>query len=607
MGVNHLLMPDPAASARADLPDTGADVNRAVQAARLDFAFSGQSVSLIVSVLLAAMTVMMLRAAGAIQLLLSWFVCLASVNAVRLVHTRGYRAASILGDIDLSVWDRRLLIGCLVGGSIWGSSAFLFLPEQPELQFFLAFVIAGVSSGAVSSLSVAPRAAYAFVLPCVLPLTLRFMAAGDALHWVMGAMTGFYIIVVTLVARRGHLQLTRMVSSQIEAQSSRDALKSSEVSRRLSDERLRVAAEAGHIGVWELDLRSQRLTWDERMHQMYCIAPAAGSNTYDMWRLRVMPADLARVESELATAISGNEDFKSEFRIVWPNGEERFIKAAAIAQRDSQGGALRLTGFNLDITELKRLDRIKSEFVSIVSHELRTPLTSIRGSLGLTINDAAGEVPAGAKELLRVADRNAERLGALIDDLLDVEKLEAGKLRMQMTPQPLQPLIEQSLSANTPYAAGHNVKFRLLPACRDAHAAVDGQRLMQVMTNLLSNAVKFSPDGGTVDVSITPLSNGRVRVTVRDCGPGISPEFQPRVFSKFSQSDSSDSRPKGGTGLGLAISKALIEQMGGTIGFDTIAGNGTTFFFELPPCSNSTLFPPAPERTVVGPGVFHAK
>lgn len=567
--------------------NTEEEVARAVQAARLEFAFSGQPMSLMVSVILAAMTVMVLRAPTNAPLRWTWLVCLAAVNAARLLQYWRYQHERARGQIDLVAWDRTLIVGCLVGGVLWGLSGLLFLPQQPELQFFLAFVIAGVSSGAVSGLSVAPRAAYAFVIPCVLPLAFRFIAAGDPLHWVMGTMTALYTVLVTLVVRRGHIHLTRMVTSRIEADISRDALRSSEVGRRLSDERLRVAAEAGQIGVWEWDLRSDRLVWDERMYRMYCIdAPTIGSLQYETWRLRVHPADLVRVESELIAAkASATGDFKSEFRIVWPSGEERLIKAAGIAARDAQGVTLRLTGISLDITELKRLERLQREFVSVVSHELRTPLTSIRGSLGLVTNDAAGPVSEKAKELLRVADRNAERLGLLIDDLLDIEKIESGMLRCHIETQSLQPVIEQALSANAPFALAHNVTLALADGSADATVAVDAQRLLQVMTNLLSNAIKFSPAGGTVELAVAQDRPQWVRVAVRDHGPGIAPNFQTRIFSKFSQGDSSDSRHKGGTGLGLAISKALVEQMGGTLGFETAAGVGTTFFFELPLCA----------------------
>jgi PAS domain-containing protein len=402
-GVNGL--PSSNASPAARLNHPGDSLDRAVQSARLDFAFNGLPTSLIVSVLLAGLTVRILRESASAAILWGWFICLAAVNAIRFLHYRSYRTARLAGEGDLRVHDRRLLLGCLTGGAIWGGSALLFLPESPVLQFFLAFVLAGVSSGAVSSLSVAPRAAYAFVLPCVLPLAVRFICVGDELHTVMGTMTGLYTVLTMLVARRGHLQLVHLVSSRLEARSSQAALESSESQRQASDERLRIAAEAGQIGVWELDVESRQLVWDERMYRLYCIDPASASPHYDMWRLRVHPVDLARTERDLAAAIERPGDFRSEFRIILPSGEERIIKAAATVARDVSGRALRMTGINFDITELRRLERIKSEFVSVVSHELRTPLTSIRGSLGLVVNETAGPVALPARKLLRTASR----------------------------------------------------------------------------------------------------------------------------------------------------------------------------------------------------------
>jgi signal transduction histidine kinase len=569
MGPTSLRSPDTAS------PERAAEIARAIQAARVEFAFNGLPLSLVVAVVLAGMTAVVLRGSAAPAVLIAWFGCLAGTNALRLLHYRHYRARKRQGDLDVAAFDRQLLIGCLISGAVWGSSALLFLPRAPELQFFLAFVIAGVSSGAVTSLSVAPRAVYAFVTPCVLPLALHFLFAQDALHVVMGVMACFYMGVVVLVARRGHMQLARLVES--------------EVRRHTSDQRLRVAADAGQIGVWEWDLRTEEFIWDERMHEIYRVAPHAGSDYRDVWRLRVHPADLARVEAELAAAVAGATHWKSEYRIVWPDGEERYVKAAAHVQHAPDGSAQRLIGINLDVTELKRLERVKSEFMSTVSHELRTPLTSIRGSLGLVLNDVAGPMSESARTLLRVADRNAERLGALVEDLLDAERFESGRLRLELLEQPLQPLIRQALDANTPYAAQHQVTLELHDTAKDVIARVDGQRILQVMTNLLSNAVKFSPRESAVSINLTRPAPQRVRVEVQDRGPGISPQFRARIFTLFAQGDASDSRAKGGTGLGLAISKALVEHMGGTIGFVPGAGGGTIFFFELPVGAIGTL------------------
>jgi signal transduction histidine kinase len=319
------------------------------------------------------------------------------------------------------------------------------------------------------------------------------------------------------------------------------------------------------------------------MHAIYRVAPTDTSDYSSVWRLRVHPQDLARVEAELAAAVAGGTRFKSEFRILWSDGEERYIKAAANVLREENGGrALRLIGINHDVTELKRLERVKSEFMSTVSHELRTPLTSIRGSLGLVLNDAAGGIPDNPKALLRVADRNAERLSALIEDLLDVERIESGKLGLDLHDQPLLPLIQQAMDANTPYAAQHAITFEMTNSTVELMAHVDGERIQQVMTNLLSNAIKFSPRESCVRIAITQPIAHKVRVAVADQGPGISAQFQKRIFSLFSQGDASDTRQKGGTGLGLAISKALIEHMNGVIGFQANDSGGTTFFFELP-------------------------
>jgi len=246
------------------------------------------------------------------------------------------------------------------------------------------------------------------------------------------------------------------------------------------------------------------------------------------------------------------------------------------------------TGVVRDITERVKIERMKSEFISTVSHELRTPLTSIRGSLGLIAGGIAGELPAQAKALLDIAHKNSELLILLVNDILDMEKIEAGKMEFQTAPIKLMSLIKQSLEANRSYADQYRVTYRLEDEMPEVMVHVDANRMLQVLANLLSNAAKFSPMDSEVTVN-TILDGERVRVNISDRGSGISEEFRSQIFQKFAQADSSDTRKKGGTGLGLSITKAIVEQMGGRIGFDSTPDVMTTFFIEFPVWHETTL------------------
>jgi len=247
----------------------------------------------------------------------------------------------------------------------------------------------------------------------------------------------------------------------------------------------------------------------------------------------------------------------------------------------SHAGRRMFVGLVRDITERKRVEQMKSEFVSTVSHELRTPLTSISGALGLINGGAVGELPPSMKPLIDIAHKNSLRLIHLINDLLDMEKIAAGKMHFDMQLLALLPLVEQALEANKAYGEARRVRFALTERVESLEVRIDSQRLQQVMANFLSNAAKFSPEGGQVEVAVQRRGD-RVRVSVRDYGPGIPDAFRSRIFEKFSQADASDTRQKGGTGLGLAISRELIERMGGTVGYDSVLGEGATFWIELP-------------------------
>lgn len=232
-------------------------------------------------------------------------------------------------------------------------------------------------------------------------------------------------------------------------------------------------------------------------------------------------------------------------------------------------------------SELNQVERMKSDFISTMSHELRTPLTSIRGSLGLLAGGVGGELPVQAKALVDIAHRNSERLILLVNDILDMEKIESGKMEFDMQPVRLMPMLERALERNCAYGEQFEVSYEIERGLPEAMVRVDANRLMQVFANLLSNAAKFSPAGGKVSVEVARTGE-RIRVEVKDHGSGIPDEFKEHIFQKFAQADSSDARKNGGSGLGLSIAKAMVEQMGGSIGFDSRPNILTVFFIELP-------------------------
>jgi PAS domain S-box-containing protein len=286
-------------------------------------------------------------------------------------------------------------------------------------------------------------------------------------------------------------------------------------------------------------------------------------------------------EAFVAKARLGGVDVK-DWTYVRRDGTRFPVQLAVTALKDASGKINGFLGTAIDLTERRLAEKLKNEFVSTVSHELRTPLTSIRGALSLVLGKAGKDLSEKARRLLEMAERNSERLTHLINDLLDLEKLEGGRLDFDLKGLDLVGLARRAVEDNEAFARRHDVRLELRHLVPSALVRGDEHRLLQVFANLISNAAKFSPAGGEVVVSVEAVPGGRARASVRDRGPGIPEHFRASIFQRFAQADSSDSREKGGTGLGLSITKAIVERLDGRIGYETWPGGGTVFHFDLP-------------------------
>lgn len=295
------------------------------------------------------------------------------------------------------------------------------------------------------------------------------------------------------------------------------------------------------------------------------------------------PDDISLDAQQMKQVLAGAISFYSvEKRLITKAGKIVWVEQHVSLVKKANGEPKYFLKQMINLTERKKTQLIKDEFIATVSHELRTPITSISGALGLIIGAFSKDLPEKVSDLLQIAHNNSERLIAIVNDILDMEKLGSGQMHYEFKDLSLEYLLTQSLSLNASYAEKHEVELELIQPDKALKLHVDELRFNQVLTNFISNACKFSPAGGRVRVE-TKRVGKRVRICVADNGSGIPDEFRNRIFTKFAQADSSSTRKKGGTGLGLMISKQIVEQMNGAIGFESTPNVETVFWAEFEP------------------------
>jgi PAS domain S-box-containing protein len=493
------------------------------------------------------------------------------------------------------LWIRRAAFGAAALGAGWGFAAAVFFPGAENEHALIAFVVALVSAGGLPLFSTVWWVYAAYAGAVMLPFTVVVFAHGTEFFRVFGAAVPLLYAAYVATA----WQLGKAFSTAYGLRSAYDRLAgdNAEVQAQLGEQldslleahrevqaygrKLSLFSERAPIAVFEVDPRATILDMNPAAENLfgYAAPEMVGRNIITM----LLGAEDRKGTEELWTDVvrEGKPYTMTAERCLRRDGFELTCEWTLIplVNEDSHVTSVVLQG--RDITQQRAAERVRSEFTSTLSHELRTPLTSILGSLQLLQSGVLGNLDKEQNELIGVAERNGQRLLDLINEVLDIEKIESGRLALVPEPIALDALLEESLRLNQGFADRFKVRLALSGEVPEVTVRADRKRLMQVMTNLLSNAAKFSPPNGTVEVSARH-TDGNVRVEVGDRGPGIPEKFRSRIFGRFAQADSADSRIKGGTGLGLAISKRLVEMMQGRVGFEDRAGGGTSFFFELP-------------------------
>jgi signal transduction histidine kinase len=270
-----------------------------------------------------------------------------------------------------------------------------------------------------------------------------------------------------------------------------------------------------------------------------------------------------------------------ETELLARGGEAIPVMVSVGAMEASPGRAKSYVVVAADIRERLRHEQQKDEFVTMVHHEVRAPLTAVRGAIGLLEGGVAGELDERGRELVEIALRNSERMERLVNDILASRKLDSGRMEFHLEEVELMALVEQAIDSTAAYASKYQVGIELAESVSGALVRVDPDRMIQVVTNVLSNAIRFSPEGDAVVVR-AGRNGSMLRIAVSDSGPGIAEEFRDHVFEAFARGEHEAWRHRSGTGLGMSISKGIIEELGGTITFETEIGAGTTFFIDVP-------------------------
>lgn len=384
---------------------------------------------------------------------------------------------------------------------------------------------------------------------------------------------------VELIEANRQLQheLNQRQQAEIALQEELLERKRAEAALQQSEALFRSLSESAPIGIFKTDAQGNCVYANPRCQSISGIKmeEAFGNG----WMQSIHPEDLNFLLSQWQESKVKEQELTVEIRYCHGDGLVRFGRTKIAPIISKTGKTIGQVGTIEDITESRAIEQMKSEFISIVSHELRTPLASIRGSLGLVAAGVLNDDAKAAREMLEIAAIEADRLVRLVNDILDLERLQLNKVTLDKQWCNAHNLMQQSVQALRPIAEESQVTIQLEPISMEIWA--DPDRIIQTLINLLSNSIKFSPPKSIVKLAVQEQSD-KVLFQIKDSGRGIPADKLETIFGRFQQVDASDSRTKGGTGLGLAICRNIVQQHGGKIWVESVLGEGSTFYFTLP-------------------------